>query len=699
MTKYFNYIALVSFFLIFFLTGLNKNISTDIKDIVPNSSNKELLEEFLNFNSNKKIYFAIKDLDENSLTIIRELENSLDKIKDLEKDFFKTNQELEKFKEEYSLYFQKIDEKKLSNTNIKQKLENLYEELISSFLVSSFDENDPLEILKKQNKEINLKNGRLYIKDYGYLSIYNINKNLSTLDDYKRLYKEIKKLENKNKDIKSFSSIYYFVENSNYIKNDATKIALIATIILLVLYVLILKNTKLLINTVFTLLGSTLFASIILLLIYKKLSIFVLVFGLSISTIAVDYMFHHYFHKNYSEKKVFNKEVFLGFFTTFITFFILSFNDFTLIAQISYFSMLSLLYSYLVFSFVFPKIGFTFKDINIFSFNFSFVDFRYFLFFSILVMAIVSNQLTFNFDIKALDYDNQKLKKQEQFFIKNLSLEDKTTVLIKAQNINSLIYKREEIKKIDNSSISPLDNLISKEKFQEKLQLFNSLKLVDLKKEINKEANNIGFKNNYFKDVYSYTINPPIYNYEKLLEYEIDIKKIKNSFISYISISKTKEKEILKKDYIYSLSMKTMFENELKKDIAKSLYLGILAFILIIILLALFTKKKFLYALNFLLFPMALIFTIFTYTSINILHLFMVFIIIGLSIDYAIYSTKSHSQGTKKAILFSSLSSFAGFAVLIFSNTASLFSIGIVATFGITAILILTLFQKVKNEI
>ena len=145
--------------------------------------------------------------------------------------------------------------------------------------------------------------------------------------------------------------------------------------------------------------------------------------------------------------------------------------------------------------------------------------------------------------------------------------------------------------------------------------------------------------------------------------------------------------------------MKTIFEDEFKKDMKKSFYLGSLSLILIVVLLAIFTKRKFLYALNFLLFPIALIFIILSYTSINILHLFMTFIIIGLSIDYAIYSTKSSSKATKKAILFSSLSSFAGFAVLIFSNTASLFSIGVVATLGITAILILTLFQKVKNEI
>ena len=556
MIRYFNYIAFFSLLLIFFMMGFDKNISSNIKDIIPNSPNKELLEEFLEFNSNKKVYFSVKGFDENSLKNIREAENSLDKIKGLEKESFKTNKELEEFKKEYYLYFKEFDEKKLSNLDIKQKLQNLYEELISSFLVSSFDKNDPLDILKKEKKTLNFKNGRIYIENYGYLSVYNIDKNITTLDDYKNIYEKIKEVENRYKDLKSFSSIYYFVENSNYIKNDATKIALIATTVLLILYILILKNGKLLTNTILTLFSSSLFATTILLMTFKELSIFVLVFGLSISTIAVDYMFHHYFHKNYSEKKGFNKEVFLGFFTTFATFFILSFNDFTLIVQISYFSMLSLLYSYLVFSFIFPKIGFAFKEVKGFSFKTSFqssfIDYRYFLLFSIVVITLLANQLSFNFDIKALDYDNQKLKQEEQFFKNNLFLEEKTTVLNKAQNIDTLIKQNEEIKKIDKTSTSPLDNLISKEKFEEKLHLFNSLNLKEIELKVNSEASKIGFKKEYFKDVYKYTQESPNYSYEKLLEYKIDIKKVKNGFISYITISNTKEKEILENSYNYS---------------------------------------------------------------------------------------------------------------------------------------------------
>ncbi len=102
-------------------------------------------------------------------------------------------------------------------------------------------------------------------------------------------------------------------------------------------------------------------------------------------------------------------------------------------------------------------------------------------------------------------------------------------------------------------------------------------------------------------------------------------------------------------------------------------------------------------ALNFLLFPSALIFMYLSFVAVNILHIFMFFIILSISIDYAIYSSKDNSKQTKKAIIFSAISSFAGFGVLIFSDINSLFSIGSVATLGIFAILILIIFQKVDN--
>jgi predicted exporter len=75
---------------------------------------------------------------------------------------------------------------------------------------------------------------------------------------------------------------------------------------------------------------------------------------------------------------------------------------------------------------------------------------------------------------------------------------------------------------------------------------------------------------------------------------------------------------------------------------------------------------------------------------VNILQIFMLFVIVSLSIDYGIYmSQKGVSIQTQRAILFSLMSTFAGFGVLVFSSIGVLFYIGEVATLGLLAIFIL----------
>ena len=73
----------------------------------------------------------------------------------------------------------------------------------------------------------------------------------------------------------------------------------------------------------------------------------------------------------------------------------------------------------------------------------------------------------------------------------------------------------------------------------------------------------------------------------------------------------------------------------------------------------------------------------------------MLFIILSISIDYGIYiSSYKKDLNTDKAIIYSILTTFAGFGVLIFSNINALFSIGIASTVGILGILFLLIFLK-----
>ncbi len=697
MIKYFNYALFTILTFIFFSFSINEKISTSLYSILPQGENKELLKEFSKFDSNKKLFIAIKADDDTALEKLKEFEDSIQlKVRGLKKQTLKSSETLKEYEKAYYFYLNKIDKNRLENLNTKEELSKLYQKIIDSFLIVDINKQDPFSIIKeKKTLDLNIKKGQIFLENYGYLSIFNIEKEIDTLNEYEEIYDTIKKL--KHQDFIIFSPIFYFVENSRYIKNDASKIIIFATILLLIIYLAILRDIKLLINTFLTLLSSAFIAIIFITFIYKQISIFVLVFGLSSSTIAIDYMFHHYFHKNYEKDFKFNKEVFLGFFTTFFALFILSFVDFLLIKQIALFTIISLFSSYLIFAFIYPKIKFKVKDFQLYSFNHLKIAAKYIFALSIITLFFTLQNLNFDFDIKSLDYDNKELKEKENFFKSKLQKKEKEFLLIKAKSINELIFYNEEVKKIDKSSYSSLDKLISKQTFIKKYKELPKEKLDNLNKEINKEILNTKFKKDTFLDVYNYKIEAPLYTYEKLISYNIDIQKYEDSYLSYTSVSKDKLPELLKKEYLYALNLKTLFSKTLEKDLKKILILGTLSLCFIILVLFIITKRKIVKALCFLSLPSAFIFLYLHNININILHIFMFFIILAISIDYAIYSTKSNLENTKKAILFSALSSFAGFGVLIFSNTISLFSIGIVASLGIIAILILIQFLKVED--
>lgn len=695
MIKYFNYILFSILISLFFILNINNKVSTNIHSLLPQSENKELLKEFLSFESNKKILVSIKGFDKKALKELRSFEENILKIDGIKRDNKITVSSFKEYQDKYYFYLNELNIKKTNNLDVKKELDSLYDSIINSFLTVNINKNDPFELIQKEDIKFNIKNGKLVLKDYGYISLFTLDKSINSLNDYERIYDEINKYETSN--IGTFSSIYYFVENSRYIKNDVNKIVLLALTLLIILYFFILRNISLLSNTLLSLASSSLLATIFLTFIYDEISLFVLVFGLSISTIAIDYMFHHYFHKNYESKQGFNKEVFLGFFTTFTAFFILSFCNFLLIEQITIFAMISLLVSYLLFAFIYPRITFKQKEFKLYEQKNIKVKKTYFFLFSLIFLFFSLSNITFDFDIKSLDYNNKSLQEKELFFKEKLNNKDTQTVLIKASSINELILYNEEIKIIDTSATSSLDKLISKEYFIKTNEILSGSKLQKIKDDLKIYIKDTAFKKDSFDNAYRYELNPPIYSYENLLEYKVHIKRYNNSYISYINVSKDKYNDVLKKDYIYSLSLKTLFEKNLQSELKRIIILGLSSLIFITFIIIFITKRKMIQALNFLLFPSALIFIYLSFIPVNILHIFMFFIILSISIDYAIYSSKDNSKQTNKAIIFSAISSFAGFGVLIFSDINSLFSIGSVATLGIFAILILIFFQKVAN--
>ncbi len=699
-----NYINILIFFILFFLVikfDSFSNISTKLETILPNSNNKELLKEFSKFKTSKKLFLAYKGLDKNSLKQLKILEKKLSSIKGLNLDTFSKSSSLREYENSFKLYNLRINEKKLNTLNVKKDLNKIRKNLINSDFSFILDKSDPfnLYLKDKKTKQI-LKNSHLFLKDYGYLSIFTINNSVNSLKEYERIYDSIYKIRNKrNHEIKLFSSIFYFVENQREIKSDVNAIILLSSIILIFLYLIILKNIKLLFNTLLTLSSSILFALLLSSFIFKELSIFVLVFGISISTVAVDYMFHHYMHKYYENKKSFNYNVFFGMITTVGAFFIISFISFDLLKQISYFAIFSLLFSYVQFSFLYPKIKFFKKEKNenknkYYNFNLNFKPYIITLF-SLFVILFTFKEVHFDLDIKNLDVQNTKLKNSENFFFTKLQKEKSTTVLIKAKSIEDLLNNAKDLKEKYITSYIPISVLLSKKQFQKKSEKINELNLNNLRSQIKKETTRLGFRDNFFKQAYEKQMTAPIYTVEEINSYGFELRKYKDLYISYALISTKNLNEVYKLPYINPLSIKIMFEETLFSLYKDLLFLGSITLIFIFLMLFLICKENYLLAINFILFPLSIILLSSLFIRFNILHIFMIFIILAISIDFGIYlSSKNLDINTKKAIFFSLLSTFSGFGVLIFSKINALFSIGLIASIGIIALMLLLVFQK-----
>ena len=206
-------------FIIFFvalsallISGSYSNISTSLLSTLPNSQNKELIKKFETASSNKILFIANKGFDTKSLKEMKQLEKSISAINNVSVYNITSNKKFQEHQQKYQFFLNPINEEKLQNSDIKRSLTNLYQSLINSFFPVVINQYDPLNLLKKEEKlSLNFKNGHLVLKEYGYLSYFTLQS--SNLEEHTKIYHAIKEISNKNKNIKVFSPLFYYVEN------------------------------------------------------------------------------------------------------------------------------------------------------------------------------------------------------------------------------------------------------------------------------------------------------------------------------------------------------------------------------------------------------------------------------------------------------------------------------------------------------
>jgi predicted exporter len=698
LTKYLNFFIFLFLLGVFLLFERQNAFSTSLLSILPEGQEKVLLKQFEETQQSKVLLLAVKGFDDNALQKIQHIEREFEALPTLSLNYNSQNNALQAHLSAYKLYTHELNQTKLLDLNVSKDLQSLYDNMTNSFFPVTIDKADPFDLYAEtQSFSIQLKNGHAVLDEFGYLSSFVVNAN--NLDEYKTLYRSLENTVKSDANVKIFSPFFYYVENSQAIRSDVNKIILMAGLILMLLYMIILRNVPLLLNTVFTLVSSALFASLVLTLLYSEVSIFVFVFGVSISTVAVDYMFHHYLHNYYTEEKPFNKEVLFGYLTTMSAFFILSFSSFLLIRQISIFAMFSLTVSYLHFAFLYPHMRF--KSIEhkgeFNGKNVPFISTKIIFILSVIVIVFSFLWVRFDFDLKHLDYDNLSLKKTEKFFYENMSTNDKVAFAIKAESIDALIDKAKLLQKAFPSAHLPLASLMSKKTYIENKKKLSQMDAI--RQDLSIESNSLGFKAGYFDIAYDATREYKPYTQEKIIGYGIDLVQVDNQYMTFATVDKTDYLEIMKYDFVESLSLKERFELMMATSMKELIILGIIALVVIFGLLYLITRRNMLFAVVFLLFPIAMISLYAWFVPLNILHIFMLFIILSIGIDYAIYLSKKGDLHTQKAIMYSLVSTFAGFGVLVFSQINALHSLGMVATIGIVSILILLLFMQRNTHV
>jgi len=699
-TKSLNIVLFALVGILFFFYQNSVHVSTNLLSFLPEGKSKEAFEIYSNFKNSKEVLIATEGFDKESLSKIKILEEKL-----LASDLLKLessitpNAKLIEYTKNNAFYLKNLN--KEGSVSIHETLKSLYEKMTNNPYYTTIDATDPLGYFspKEQRIPINIRDGHLALGDFGYLSVLSIKDTSNTIESYETIYNLVHQTLEGVQNVRVFSPTFYFVENSQKIQDDVTFLIVLSTVLLLVLYIFIIKNIYLLINTIATLATSALLSFLLIGMMWSEVSVFVLAFGNAIGTLAIDYMFHYYFYGHYEDKKRFNTSVFYGFLTTFGGFLIFAWVDFPLIQQVCVFAMISLVLSYLQFVFLFPLIGFK-KAQPYTKFHFSIpLPYRAIALLSLLAIVLSVPFLHLDTNIKNLDYQNVSLMKEEKFFKDAIKKEGFMPLLIEADSIDELIAHSNVIQKSFKNATAPLSYFFDKAFYEQRKQEIDALHVNEKKAQIEAEATKLGFREGFFKNAYDEALLHPNYqelSLDTLREMGFDVVFHEGKYYTYALVKNSDRNLVAKFTFASSIDAKEMFFNALEKIAHQLLLGGILAIAFIFFMLWMVCRKTLTLSANYVLLPTALILLLALTGGFTIAHIFMLFIMMLFGIDYGIYmsSEDSFKDGTRSAIFFSIIDTFAGFGVLIFSDIGALYAMGLVSCIATGAILVLLMGRK-----
>jgi len=668
--------------------------------------NIEKLQTMNSFENASTLFVSIKGFNRENRERLIAIEKRLKKLSYIKETKLNLSKiEISDYLKKNYFLMSKFTPIALDEEPIKKRLTALKANLLDSFIYQPIDKNDPFKLFvfnPFSNNKLS-KDGFLRLGEYGYLLTAKLDGEISDMQNAQKIERELSDMFKEDKDVFLFSTLFFTAQNSKIIKQNVHNILYLSFAMLILLFFITLRDYKILLANIITLSSSIFVALAFSTFVFKEVSIFTLAFGSAISSISVDYLFHNYFHGQYQRKGI-NSSIFIAFLTTILGFGLLQFVEFPLIAQLSVFAMISLSFSYFQFTFIYPYFGFTPQPNRL---DLSFLNrFKKILpthtvfIFSIFTIIYASFNIEFDYNLRNLDYQNIELQEKQKIIQENLP--QTTTLLIEASSPNELIKKAHSLQKMFPSMHSIANFAFSQEEFEKKSKTIQAYPFKELKERLETEAKKLGFKEGYFSRAYDFVDTlPHTYHADltalKALGYEV--LKRNGLFYTIATIDKNKNKnknikieEERVQEGVYIIDGAKLIKKTTKKMFESLILYMFLASLAILSIIIFWLREKTILALNFILFPIAIILLYLSFIDINIMHLFSIIIIIVAGIDYGIYMSQERSKETTEAIFYSLLTSFSGFGILILSSIGAIHSIGVVITMGIVSILFLVLF-------
>ena len=673
---------------IFLIFSSQIKFSTNFLEVFFSKESTTLLNVTSKLGLSNNIYMAKKGFNKDALKELQSIAGTLQNVKGISKVTLSVSpsKELQEYYKKNYYLLANFNATKFSAQEIHNRLQRVYDELQNAFIYMPLDTNDPLGLFGVKTGE---DHTYLKLKDYGYVLKASVSIDTSSAAEAKELYHKVKLLLKEHKDLLVYAPFFFLVENSSYIRSDTQKIITIATVLLLLLYFFMLKNYRLLFHTIIAIGSSVLSAILASVYFFDSVNIMVLAFGISITTISIDYMFHYYFHGDFSTKGfIKQKKVFFGFLTTFGVFVLFSFISIRLFYELAFFSAVSLSVAYLLFSWVFSYLEIEKPLIIQRQDAFKKVNPLYLLLVSAVLFGYSYSHLKFDDDLRNLDYKNEKLLALSQQFREGLMQSQYQTVLLRDTTQELLLQKYEELQTVHPTMLGIGKFLFSRSRCEEKLQQLKEFDFGSVRGMIQAEAKKIGFTN-VFEDLYAGLESMSCNNMHAFDD--MGFKIVKENKSDYTVVLVPKKERVGEREGVEILDIAKHLAQDMqnsKQSIVKFMTVSI---VFILMMLVLVSGRTILYPLVYIVFPLSVVlFAIALVGKINIMHMFALIILIAIGIDYGVYMHKTTTQTeTKIAIKYALLSTLAGFGVLIFSDTVALYSIGFVITVGVGAIFIL----------